>query len=567
MNKGFLDYILNYPKKYNLSIFSNLDYEDNKWIEYYTKQLLSKQYDSDKELANIYRNRSSHYFRLCDYNKCKDDLEKSENLFKNIDNLVSFSFIYEKLKDYNKAIECLTKYKLEMPEEEYIDDYINNLSKVIEFNNGNLIENKFVILRKWVLDNGGNLDLIKVNYQTNDNREILSSNNISMHDKILRIPLKCLITTELGKETNIGKEILEKGIQLISNHNWITFVLLETFRDKDSYFYSYVGIMPKEFNTVPINFSEYYIKKLSGSQCIECIDNKKNLLMGDYINLRKNIDSFRNYNYNDYFWARTVVITRIYGIIINGQKTQALVPFADMLNHKTDSKTRWTFNDKDKFFEITSNGSILKDCPITDSYGYKCNSRFFVNYGFVLDNNIDNKSEFIIDLNSNDFNLVNLKFKLNTSYKFGTLTKCYNDFVNFLSIIRYYICEDIELIKNPLSNFLIPISIENEILVLKHLLRICIKHLKQYSSSLKEDSNVLLDPLYKYNYHNSNIRNCILVIYGEKLIYDYYMKLALLGIKILRKDFLELIKTKLLLDGLNGIYKRYISENICVLYN
>ena len=76
-------------------------------------------------------------------------------------------------------------------------------------------------MRKWVLDNGGNLDLIKVNYQTNDNREILSSNNISMHDKILRIPLKCLITTELGKETNIGNEILEKGIKLISNHNWI----------------------------------------------------------------------------------------------------------------------------------------------------------------------------------------------------------------------------------------------------------------------------------------------------------------------------------------------------------
>ena len=114
---------------------------------------------------------------------------------------------------------------------------------------------------------------------------------------------------------------------------------------------------------------------------------------------------------------------------------------------------------------------------------------------------------------------------------------------------------------------MIPVSIENEILVLKHLLRICIKQLKKYSSSLKEDSNVLLDPLCKYNYHNSNIRNCISVVYSEKLIYDYYMKLALLGIKILRKDFLELIKTNLLLDSLNSMYKRYISENIYILYN
>mgnify|MGYP001457698608 CR=1 FL=1 len=55
MNKRLLDSMLNC--------------QDNKWIEYYTKQLLLKQYGNDKELANIYRKRSSHYFHLCDYKK------------------------------------------------------------------------------------------------------------------------------------------------------------------------------------------------------------------------------------------------------------------------------------------------------------------------------------------------------------------------------------------------------------------------------------------------------------------------------------------------------------------
>ncbi len=51
-----------------------------------------------------------------------------------------------------------------------------------------------------------------------------------------------------------------------------------------------------------------------------------------------------------------VVCSRIFGVIINHVKTDALVPIADMLNHKIPKMTSWYFSDDKKGF-IVQNGS------------------------------------------------------------------------------------------------------------------------------------------------------------------------------------------------------------------
>lgn len=47
-----------------------------------------------------------------------------------------------------------------------------------------------------------------------------------------------------------------------------------------------------------------------------------------------------------------IVSSRIFGIIINGKKTDALVPIADMLNHKIPKMTSWFFSDERKGFVV-----------------------------------------------------------------------------------------------------------------------------------------------------------------------------------------------------------------------
>lgn len=62
------------------------------------------------------------------------------------------------------------------------------------------------------------------------------------------------------------------------------------------------------------------------------------------------------FTFDQFLWARMIVCSRIFGIITYGEKTDALVPIADMLNHKIPKMTGWSFSDKMKGF-IVENGN------------------------------------------------------------------------------------------------------------------------------------------------------------------------------------------------------------------
>jgi len=91
-------------------------------------------------------------------------------------------------------------------------------------------------------------------------------------------------------------------------------------------------------------------------------------------------------------WARTIVITRCIGSQIGGIPTSYLAGIGDALGHKgMDSYTEWSYKDNEGAFIITITKKLQKDQPIYISFGRKCNSRFFVNYGMVLEFNQDNQ--------------------------------------------------------------------------------------------------------------------------------------------------------------------------------
>ncbi len=85
---------------------------------------------------------------------------------------------------------------------------------------------------------------------------------------------------------------------------------------------------------MPIFFDEEELGLLKGSMCLDKIAERKDSLRAEYDNICRYVPSFSQYDYNEFVWARLVVITRIFGLVINGTKTDGLVPMADMLNHK-----------------------------------------------------------------------------------------------------------------------------------------------------------------------------------------------------------------------------------------
>ena len=571
-----------FPDTYNAKTLETLEYDDIIWIEHYTLQinLISNQVatlpsgENMSELADYYRSRASHLFREERYLESINDLLESYKLSMNNNILISLAFCYDKINEFDKSLEQLNKFKELNPTERYIDDYIKTISD--KKLNNNFVDSKieFDKLRDILIENNSSLDKVIIKHHNKEYREILSNNDIKQGENVLEISEKCIITTEIGKDTEIGKEVIKKNLSLISKHNWITFVLLELLRGKEKWdlWKYYLKILPKTFDTNPLFFDKYYLEYLKGSQCLNKINKRQLLILNDYDTLCENIDLMKQYTYKEYTWARTVVITRIFGIVLNGIKTQALVPYADMLNHTPVPKTRWYFDDQEKVFKIIAKNNISINEKIYDTYGRKCNSRFFVNYGFVLNHNKDNLVLFEFDKSSSYVKFLKRK----KWYKFGKVSLEYSMGVsnfnneklnNFLSIIRYLVCDEEEYFNKSLTPFLFPISISNERSALQYLMRLCVNHLKRYSKSKSDDLKILLDPLNPYSMKYSKIRNITLICYGEKVIYEYYLQMCISSLKMLNYSFDKLMETDLLITGLSGPYREYINEHLCKLLN
>lgn len=145
-------------------------------------------------------------------------------------------------------------------------------------------------------------------------------------------------------------------------------------------------------------FSPEEKKWLEGSRFLDQIDEKIDEIQKDYDLVCLEVPDFKQFTLKEYTEMRMIVASRIFGVTIDKVKTDAFVPLADMLNHKRPRETTWYYSDNLQGFVIEACEDIPRGNPVHDSYGKKCNSRFFLNYGFI---NVPN-----------DGNEVQLKFAL-----------------------------------------------------------------------------------------------------------------------------------------------------------
>ena len=86
-------------------------------------------------------------------------------------------------------------------------------------------------------------------------------------------------------------------------------------------------------------------------------------------------------------------MSRQYGLNIDGEEKQCYIPFADLINHAQEYKVNaeWMYNDGEDGFIVRATDDIKIGEQIHISYGTdKTNQDLFLNYAFVLDENIEN---------------------------------------------------------------------------------------------------------------------------------------------------------------------------------
>ena len=406
---------------------------------------------------------------------------------------------------------------------------------------------------------------LKIHFYTNNYRGVLAKKNIMKNEVIMTTPKECLISLETVLETEYGKKIGEFMYKELYSpkHCLLTSFLL--YEEKNPKYKYYFDLLPNDFSNFPIFYTQEELDLLKGSPFLKQISTKKDDIKYDYNKLCEHISDFNQFSFLKFCQARILISSRIFGIQMKNKKTDVLVPFADLLNHKRPKQTQWYYDDSIESFVIQAIENIEEGNEIFDSYGKKTNARFLLHYGFCLDDN--DTSEFNMTVTFNEshplFKQKKIFFENEKEYTrtFNLNNSFYqSEILELLSFIRFILFDDeLYLLYNSISSkedintdeintvyyYIKPIDIKLEIKVLKYFRSLCRKALGKYTTTFEEDEN-------KFRNEKDisfNVRNILLLLMSEKTILAYYIYFC--------QYCLELFKLKDKNEIINKLSKDY----------
>mmetsp|Transcript_6148 Transcript_6148/g.9340 ORF Transcript_6148/g.9340 Transcript_6148/m.9340 type:complete len:572 (-) Transcript_6148:53-1768(-) len=415
-------------------------------------------------------------------------------------------------------------------------------------------------------------------------RGVYARMNIPPNTICVSVPRKCLITVEMGQATSIGQAVLQSELDLDApKHIFLMIYLLwdRAVYGSESFFAPYYDILPQTLNNMPIFWSENELSYLEGSYLLEQIADRNEAIAEDYHSICQVAPQLKEIaTLEEFKWARMCVCSRNFGLQMDGHRTSALVPHADMLNHCRPRETKWTFDDERQAFTITTLQTIPDGSQVYDSYGQKCNHRFLLNYGFAVENNREMDgycpNEVPLELSvSKDDPLYSLKLEFWTRGDAGATaasaaaglvrSEFFLDAIplmkrirvcvsnnentrNLFSMLRALACNEAELrilmsstasvgyartssflglsdarvsVGRTCRDIRHPLNLRNERAAMQLLLDTCLAALDKYPTSLGQDISDLLDEDLYPSF--SNKRHAKIQVRGEKEVLHHFI--------------------------------------------
>ena len=528
--------------------------------------------------AAFYLLRAQIFYALNEFYLSNEDIKKGITLHPDNIQLYNLSALnYIAMFNIDKAKEVISNYEAKNGKKESFAD----ISKQIEDKEKEIESNikkyksypKFLRFIRYLYDKGAYVNKIDIVLTDETNRSVITTGQILKKENILRIPYEALITLELAQESEIGKNItstVKKQLKSPNHCVFTTYLLSEMEKGESSKWKFYLDMLPESYDNFPVFYKEKEEQLLKGTSFLQIVNSKKKEIYQDYVTLCGVINNFQRFSYDKFCKVRMIVSSRIFGVKIKNLKTEVFAPYADMLNHRRVRQTHWNYEDSYNAFVISAIENIEPGYELYDSYGKKCNSRFLLNYGFTLENNEDNEYKLSITLAENSYKYKEKSAILKNSItKKFTLRKDLEDTQAALlfSFLRYVCFDgDTNLYKDyKAENVLNPISMNNEIMMLKKLQESIEFLLRDYDTSLEDDVTLLAT---KKSTLSFNEMNCITMRISEKEILRFYSDLAKYCIALFSKErtAIEAMMKEENKDKQLLIYSSYIKEVIKHLF-
>ena len=159
--------------------------------------------------------------------------------------------------------------------------------------------------------------------------------------------------------------------------------LQEIEKGDKSHFYLFLKNWP-DTDDFPQLYNEEERDLLKGSPILKKLDRIEEKFVEDYDFLVKHIPEIGRFSYLQFKKAMLLCSSRNFGVNIDGNSTNVMVPLSDMLNHAQPYQATWTYSNGRGGFLMTAEMDIKKDEEIFDSYGKKSSYTFLLHYAFIF---------------------------------------------------------------------------------------------------------------------------------------------------------------------------------------
>ena len=237
-----------------------------------------------------------------------------------------------------------------------------SVQKSLEMENATVFDR----FEKWLIDNGAKFPGLYFKMYGPDQRGVHCKKDIDRNRRIMYVPLKCLITDQMARQTKTGSLLISIEKRLSApNHNQIIVFMLEDMMKKDSFFKPYYDILPKDVSNFPVFWTDKEVEYLKGSTLGGEIQQRREKIRNDYNIIGGLIPGFfDNFTFEKFLWCRTIVGSRNFTITIDGSKRTSMVRSCSVCsecncssavfsksNHFTYSNTLPTF--KHRYHRLT----------------------------------------------------------------------------------------------------------------------------------------------------------------------------------------------------------------------
>ena len=265
----------------------------------------------------------------------------------------------------------------------------------------------FLSLLHWLLSKGWQQTTkMKLKHFPDTGRGFMANETINYGDVIVRIPKSLVITAKTVEDSGIGELFIDNNFRVPIHLVLTTFVLFEKHLGEKSIWYRYISMLPESYSS-PLflssteleNFPSFLTEKVDGMRnCIHLMFQTL-LKLSDLKNCKHCKKLFYEiFSFESFLWAWFTVNSRVvyispqenfhHNILLSDSNSIAMVPFLDMLNHSNNARIAATFS-LENGYELKSLVSYKKYEQVYIHYGSHDNLKLFLEYGFIIPNNIN----------------------------------------------------------------------------------------------------------------------------------------------------------------------------------